>query len=158
MEHSIQDETTTTALHNDNWQPRPELLRAMQGIATIADGDDSAVITDRQIAFTNGAQRTTITASNVDLVTVDGLRISERIDIRTARNVRGAGTDEEKRLAMLLGEELKNALGVQFGNAPFQSPYCWFPSNVGKTQQRCNRICALKQVETVRSDRRSRTL
>ena len=83
MEHSIQDETTTTALHNDNWQPRPELLRAMQGIATIADGDDSAVITDRQIAFTNGAQRTTITASNVDLVTVDGLRISERIDVHT---------------------------------------------------------------------------
>ena len=35
MEQSIQDETTTPALHDDSWQPRPELLRAMQEIATI---------------------------------------------------------------------------------------------------------------------------
>jgi len=83
MEQSIQDETTTPALHDDSWQPRPELLRAMREIATIAEGDDSAVVTDRQISFANGAQRTTITASEVDLVTVDGLRITERIDIRT---------------------------------------------------------------------------
>ena len=67
----------------DDWQPRPELLRAMQEIATIADGDDTAVITDRDVSFANIAQRTTITASEVDLVTVDGLTISERIDIRT---------------------------------------------------------------------------
>ena len=83
MEQSIQDETTTPALHDDSWQPRPELLRAMHKIATIAEGDDSAVITDRQITFDNRGQRTTITASKVDLVTVDGLRIAERIDIRT---------------------------------------------------------------------------
>jgi len=67
----------------DNWQPRPELLRAMREIATIADGDDTAVITDRTISFANIAQRTTSTASEVDLVTVHGLTISERIDIRT---------------------------------------------------------------------------
>ncbi len=83
MEHSIQNETATPIRVDNDWQPRPELQQAMQRIATIARNDDTAVISDRQITFTNGAQRTTITASEVGLVTVDGLRISERIDIRT---------------------------------------------------------------------------
>ena len=48
MEHSIQDETTTTALHNDSWQPRPELLRAMQQIAS----------TSEKIACTSAMTRT----------------------------------------------------------------------------------------------------
>ena len=80
---SVQIETTPSSEHEDNWQPRPELLQAMRNIATIAEGDETAVITDREINFQNGAQRTTIKASNVDLVTLDGQRISERIDVRT---------------------------------------------------------------------------
>ena len=65
-------------------QLRPEVLEAMRKIATIADRDADALITDREISFTNIIERTTITASAVNLTTVDGLRISERIDIRTA--------------------------------------------------------------------------
>ena len=82
MGHSIQDDTETPALHDDGWQPRPELLRAMREIGRIFSGDDTAVITDREIRFDNRGQQTTITAANVDLMTVDGLRISERIDVR----------------------------------------------------------------------------
>ena len=83
MEHSLHNETATPVLDEDNWQPRPELLHAMREISTITESDDTAVITDREISFANGAQRTTITASRVDLDTVDGLHISERIDIVT---------------------------------------------------------------------------
>ena len=81
---SVKIETTPVPAHEDQWQPRPEMLQAMRNIATIADGDETAVITDREIDFQNGAQRTTITASNVDMVTLDGQRISERIDVRTS--------------------------------------------------------------------------
>jgi hypothetical protein len=80
---SVQIETTPSSEHDDNWQPRPELLEAMRKIATIADGDETAVITDREINFQNGANRTVIKASKVDLLTVDGQRISERIEVRT---------------------------------------------------------------------------
>ena len=80
---SVQIETRPSAAREDEWQPRPELLQAMQNIASIAEGDDTAVITDRAITFNNLAPRTSILASEVDLVTIDGLRISERIDIRT---------------------------------------------------------------------------
>ena len=80
---SVQIETTPSSEHDDNWQPRPELLEAMRKIATIADGDETAVITDREINFQNGVNRTTIKASKVDLLTVDGQRISERIEVRT---------------------------------------------------------------------------
>ena len=83
MNTSIQNTTPAIPGCADNWQLRPELLHAMQEIATIAEGDDSAVITDREITFDNLGQRTSITASEVDLVAIDGLRISERIDIRT---------------------------------------------------------------------------
>ena len=83
MERSTPIETTTPVRHDDNWQPRPELLEAMHNIASIAADDDTAVISDRQIIFANRAQRTSITASEVGVVAVDGLRISERIDIRT---------------------------------------------------------------------------
>jgi hypothetical protein len=81
---SVQIETTSSSAREDNWQPRPELLQAMRNIATIAEGDETAVITDRDINFQNGAERTTIKASKVDLVAVDGQRISGRIDIRTS--------------------------------------------------------------------------
>jgi hypothetical protein len=81
---SVQIETTSSAAREDNWQPRPELLQAMSNIASIAEGDETAIITDREIDFQNGAYRTTIKASKVDLATVDGQRISERIDIRTS--------------------------------------------------------------------------
>ena len=78
-------ETTATANVNraNEWQPRPELIEAMRQIATIAEGDETAVISDREITFQNRAQRTTITAEKVDLETVDGLWISERLRIRT---------------------------------------------------------------------------
>jgi len=81
---SVQIETTPSNECEDNWQPRPELLQAMRNIATIADHDDTAVITDREINFQNGEHRTTIKASKVDLVTLDGQRLSERINIRTS--------------------------------------------------------------------------
>ena len=83
MEHSIHNETATPATHDDNWQPRPELLQAMYEIADIAAYDDSAMVSDREVSFANGPLRTSIIASEVDLVTIDGFRISERIDIRT---------------------------------------------------------------------------
>jgi hypothetical protein len=83
-----------SASHADNWQPRPELLQAMQEIATIADGDETAVISEREITFENQGQRTTIMAEKVDLETVDGLWISERIDIRTPLDVFEHYSDE----------------------------------------------------------------
>ena len=55
----------------------------MRSIATITTGDDKATINDRRIEFENFGQITTITASEVNLVAIDGLHISERIDIRT---------------------------------------------------------------------------
>ncbi|MFV1969207.1 MAG: hypothetical protein ACC628_27615 [Pirellulaceae bacterium] len=83
MDHSIHNETATPATHDNNWEPRPELLQAMHEIATIAAYDDSAIVSDREISFANGPLRTSIIASEIDLVTIDGFRISERIDIRT---------------------------------------------------------------------------
>jgi hypothetical protein len=101
MEHSIQNETTTS--HEDDWQPRPELLQAMHMIATITEGDDTAVITDRAITFNHLAQRTSIIASEVNLVAIDGQRISERIDIRTPLpEVFSEMTDEQIALANTL--------------------------------------------------------
>ena len=66
----------------------------MRQIATIAEGDETAVITDREITFQNRAMRTTITAEKVDLETVDGLWISERIRIRTPLEVFEHYSDE----------------------------------------------------------------
>ena len=83
MEHSIHSESEAPALHDDSWHPRPELLRAMQQIATIADGDDTAIISDRSITFQNHAERTTISAVPINIDTYDGLRITECITIRT---------------------------------------------------------------------------
>jgi hypothetical protein len=83
MEHTIHNQATNPAEHEHNWQPRPELLQAMRNIASIVAGDDTAVVSDWQITFANFAQRTSITASEVNLVTIDGQRIAERIDIRT---------------------------------------------------------------------------
>jgi hypothetical protein len=80
---SVKNETTRSSEHEESWQPRPELLEVMRKIATIAEGDETAVITDREINFQNGTQRTSIKASKVDLLTVDGHRISERIEVRT---------------------------------------------------------------------------
>jgi len=81
MENSIRNEQRTTP--DTEWQPRPELKQAMQKIASIAADDDTAVVSDHEITFDNFGHRTGITASEVDLVTTDGHRISERIDICT---------------------------------------------------------------------------
>ena len=81
--------------HVDDWQPRPELLEAMREIASIVDGDETAVISDREITFQNQAYRTTITAEKVDLETVDGLWLSERISIRTPLDVFEHYSDEQ---------------------------------------------------------------
>ena len=51
MEHLIHNETATPATHDDNWQPRPELLQAMHRIATIAAYDDSAMVSDREVSL-----------------------------------------------------------------------------------------------------------
>lgn len=84
MNNVIETRPAASRSHVDGWQPCPELVQAMREIATITEGDDTAVVTDREISFKNGAERTTITASKVDLVAVDGLQIAERIDIRTS--------------------------------------------------------------------------
>jgi len=66
-----------------DWQPRPALRDAMRRIATIADGDHSAEITDREIAFANYGERTTISVEPIDIDTWDGQRITECVTIRT---------------------------------------------------------------------------
>lgn len=83
MNTSIRTTTPADSCHVNDWQPRPELAEAMRQIATIAEDDETAVITDREITFQNRAMRTTIAAEKVDLQTVDGLWISERIRIST---------------------------------------------------------------------------
>ena len=67
----------------DDWQPRPALAEALRRIATIAQGDETAVFGDREISFQNGGERTTISAAPINVDTVDGLRITDIITIHT---------------------------------------------------------------------------
>ena len=83
MSTSIQKTAPAEPGSSSDWQPRAELIEAMREIATITEGDETAVVTDRQITFDNRAQRTTIAALPVGVETVDGLWVSERIEIRT---------------------------------------------------------------------------
>ena len=83
MSTPIQNTTTPAPERHDTWQPRPELLEAMRRIATITEGDETAIISDTEITFQNRAQRSTITAIPVDVEAIDGLWISERIEVRT---------------------------------------------------------------------------
>ena len=94
MNTLIETTTPAGAGHVDDWQPRAELVEAMRQIATIAEGDETAVITDREITFENQGHRTTISAEKVDLETVDGLWISERIRICTPLEVFAHYSDE----------------------------------------------------------------
>lgn len=82
MSTSLQQEILTEHVADD-WKPRPELREAMQRIATIAVDDHTAVIGETGITFQNGAERTTISATPVNVDTCDGFRISEIITIRT---------------------------------------------------------------------------
>ena len=83
MSTPIQNTTTPAPERHDTWQPRPELLEAMRRIATIADGDETAVISDRSVTFQNFGGRTTISAEPLNVDTIDGLRIAEIITVRT---------------------------------------------------------------------------
>lgn len=86
MSTSIQNTTSAGFGNNGDWQPRPELVEAMRAIATITEGDETAIVSDTEIAFENRAQRTTIVATPVGVEAIDGLWISERIEIRTPIN------------------------------------------------------------------------
>jgi hypothetical protein len=55
----------------------------MQAIATIAVQDETAVTSDRSITFRNSVERTTISAEPMNVDTIDGLRITDVITIRT---------------------------------------------------------------------------
>jgi len=83
MNTSIQNTTQLIADCADNWQPRPALAEAMRRIATIAENDETAVISERAITFQNQAERTTISAMPINVETLDGLWITECITIRT---------------------------------------------------------------------------
>jgi hypothetical protein len=87
MNTSFETTATVSARYASDWQPRPELVAAMRQIATIAEGDETAVITDQEITFENQGHRTTISVAKVDLETVDGFWISERIRICTPLEV-----------------------------------------------------------------------
>jgi hypothetical protein len=82
MSTSIQHETCANHVVED-WQPRPALAEALERIATIADGDETAVITDREISFQNAGERTTISATPINVTTFDGLTITDIVKIRT---------------------------------------------------------------------------
>jgi len=82
MSTSIQQNIRTNYVA-DAWKPRPELREAMQRIATIAVDDHTAVIGETEMTFQNGAERTTISASPINVDTCDGHRIAEIITIRT---------------------------------------------------------------------------
>ena len=71
------------SLADGYWQPREAVAEAMRRIAAIAEGDETAVITDRSITFANQAERTTISVEPINVDTWDGQRISECITIRT---------------------------------------------------------------------------
>ncbi len=95
--------SAANTLHSvTDWQPRPELLQAMKAIGSFAAAEENAIITDREISFDGRVGRTTITASNVDVLTVDGYRISERIDVRTPLPILDGFTDEQITLANTL--------------------------------------------------------
>ena len=83
MNTSIQNTTRLIADCADNWQPRPALRDAMRAIATIAENDETAIISERAITFKNQAERTTISAMPINVETLDGLWIAECITIRT---------------------------------------------------------------------------
>ena len=83
MSTSIHNTTPTEFASSSDWQPRTELVEAMRAIATITEGDETAIISDTEITFQNRAQRTTIAATPVGVEAIDGLWISERIEIRT---------------------------------------------------------------------------
>ena len=82
MSISTKQNIRTDHVAND-WKPRPELREAMQRIATIAVDDHTAVIGEKEMTFQNGAERTTISASPINVDTCDGHRIAEIITIRT---------------------------------------------------------------------------
>lgn len=83
MNTSFRDKTPSSVLHDDHWQPRPKLIEAMRQIAMIAIGDETAVISDREISFQNAGERTMISAAPINVDTVDGLTITDIITIRT---------------------------------------------------------------------------
>lgn len=94
------NENTNTSSDNTlhsvtDWQPRLELLQSMKAIGSFAANEGNADITDREISFNGRIGRTTITASNVDVLTVDGYRLSERIDVRTPLPILDGCTDEQ---------------------------------------------------------------
>lgn len=82
MSTSIQQDIRANHVAED-WKPRPELREAMQRIATIAVDDHTAVIGETEMTFQNGAERTTISATPINVDTCDGYRIAEIITIRT---------------------------------------------------------------------------
>ena len=99
MSTSIQNTTPTESASSGDWQPRTELVEAMRRIATIAEDDETAVISDTEITFQNRSQRTTISATPVGVEAIDGYWISERIEIRTPLD---AFEDfDEERLAVI---------------------------------------------------------
>lgn len=99
MNTSNQNTTVSASERDHIWQPRPELVEAMREIATIAEGDETAIISDTEITFQNGGQRTTIAATPVGVEAIDGLWISERIEIRTP--LEAFEDFDEERLAVI---------------------------------------------------------
>lgn len=82
MSTSLQHQTENNHASVDA-QPRPALREALQRIAMTAAGDPTLIISDWSITFRNLGGRTTISAEPMNVDTVDGLRITEIITIRT---------------------------------------------------------------------------
>ena len=82
MSNSIQQETIPSQAAAA-WRPRPALREALDIIAIVVARDETAVICDRSLTFSNQAERTSVSVEPANVDTCDGQRISEHITIHT---------------------------------------------------------------------------